>query len=218
MRLVWRLKHSPKNFISFFIAPGVIMKNNKRPKFKRIPRDLFANVGKTLAAWNECEDVMCEIISELIKGPNRAGKKIGAMLGNDGRVEIVRHCSQSFEPELKQTIAEFLSQYSICLENRNLVSHAHYLPSVDNVGHFLKKYPKGSISKQNFYSISTKKIIQVVDDCTALHWFGFKLWWFIYVQDEKNHDGWLLTEKEKHPALPDIPARPSKLAPYVEPD
>lgn len=144
---------------------------------------LLAAAGAVIAAWNYCEGIIHSLMAGMIH-PGAVGTVAFQQTHNSARLEILRYASQAYGEEAQDLIADFVARCSICIENRNLVAHAFYLPDWENPGfRVLRKARSADPMTMNTFPIDEEKMLEIADGCfqtgqfgiAVMHWLACRL-------------------------------------------
>ncbi|MCG6121809.1 MAG: hypothetical protein MEP57_03760 [Microvirga sp.] len=173
-------------------------------------------IGAVIVAWNLCEGVLEMLIRRVVKLDWKTARLVFNMLGNSSRQDLLRlEASARLTEEEIQRVENFLSAYSICLENRNLIAHSQIgMNAVEGGLNLTKASGRGRLSP-NRYTVPTATMIEVATTTHSLAQWGFSLQMAIWAGPSR-----MLTSGGKpFPApLPDKFPRPNKLSPRAPED
>ncbi|MGI8611417.1 MAG: hypothetical protein ACR2KH_03970 [Sphingomicrobium sp.] len=170
--------------------------------------ELLAAAGSVIATWNYCEAIIGAMLPQFIF-PSAIGKAVFHNSHNALRLELLREAGKLRGDPLDDLLAEFATQAAICIENRNLVAHAVYLPDFEVVGKYaLQKAPKGRPDKINAFPIDSETMLEIADGCYRLGQFRLGI-----VSWHASRPGGPIEMFAELTALPDKPPRPRKLNP-----
>jgi hypothetical protein len=173
--------------------------------------DLLAAAGAVIAGWNYCEVTIEAMLAGMMQ-PKEAGKAAFHCSNNSGRLEMLREIGNAIGGEFAPLMNEFVTQLSICVENRNLIAHAAFINHWDGEGNsVLRKQAKGNPQRINTFSVNADEMAEIANSCFLTAQFGLGISMWIWSQQHGPIPG-------GRTALPDTPPRPRKLNPLPQPN
>ena len=195
----------------------------KWPTYELGPPEYIHALGAVSATFNYLESRFKVLFRIYTRLPPKASAHLFAKLDNQARVELFRKCFEEATSSLKykEALSHFISGYSICAQNRNILLHSQAIPlQRTDTGErevVFFKAPNDFPLTDNMFNLSLRKLQSIADSTYAFAVFGSNLAAYVTRRSQRFPADYhrIPVSWPKKPALPKILTPRPRLIPKV---